>query len=231
MDLAMSDHATATRMKHAVILCHPKADSFNASLAKRYCETVSGFGHEAVLRDLYRIGFDPVLKAGEEPHDDFIPAPDVAAELAAIDGADVLVLVYPLWFGMPPAMLKGYVDRVLGAGFSFRSVRDHGAGHMLADKRLVSITTSGTNRAWLEEQGAWLSLRNLFDDYLRHAFSMRSTEHHHYSSIVEGLKRRFVDENLYDVEQKACALCGRINAESRDDRNQDPALLKSDRTT
>jgi NAD(P)H dehydrogenase (quinone) len=210
----MTDSSSINSPKHAVILCHPAADSFNAAVAKRYCDTVAGLGHQFVLRDLYRIGFDPVFKEGEQPSAaGFSPATDVAAELAMLDDIDVLVLVYPIWFAMPPAMMKGYVDRVLGAGFSFHAVHDRTGNHALSGKHLVSFTSSGTSVPWLEEQGAWVSLRNLFDNYLKNAFSMRSVEHVHFGSIVEGLKKRFVDENLYQVEQAARRIGGTIEAE------------------
>ena len=202
---------TTRKPKHAVILCHPELDSFNAAVAKRYCETVQQFGHEVVLRDLYRMGFDPVLKANEQAQSAFTLSPDVVNELKVIDGTDVFVLVYPIWFAMPPAMLKGYVDRVFGAGVSFRSVRNRQTTPLLYGKRLVSFTSSGTTLSWLAEQGAWVSLQNLFDHYLLRGFSMNSAEHKHYDSIVEGLEKRFVDEYLYDVEQNARRICGTID--------------------
>jgi NAD(P)H dehydrogenase (quinone) len=212
----MPDNSSSNRPKHAVILCHPRADSFNAAVAKRYCDTVSELGHEVVLRDLYRLGFDPVLKDEEQPSSaSFSPARDVEDELSALDGVDVLVLVYPFWFAMPPAMLKGYVDRVLGAGVSYRSVRDRTQASLLNGAQLVSFTSSGTSVPWLEEQGAWKSLRNLFDHYLKNAFGMRSVEHIHFGSIVEGLKKRFVDESLYQVEQTARRICSELNADDK----------------
>lgn len=196
--------------KHVVILCHPDPASFNAAVAERYCDTVRAMGHEAELRDLYRIGFDPVLKGEERPCDKFTPADDVAAELDLLADVDVLVLVYPIWFGMPPAMLKGYVDRVLGSGFTFSAVRQQVHHPLLTGKRLLSFTSSGNTRQWLEERGAWLSLRHLFDDYLKHAFSMESAEHIHFPAIVEGLSKRFVDEHLHQVEEAARHCCSCI---------------------
>ena len=51
--------------KHVVVLCHPESDSFNAAVAERYCAVVREIGQEVVLRDLYRMEFDPVLKASD----------------------------------------------------------------------------------------------------------------------------------------------------------------------
>src|SRR3546814_8019378 len=93
--------------KHAVILCHPKRDSFNGAVADAYCAAVRDIGHEVCLRDLYRIGFDPVLKDIERPGDPgFQSLPDVAEEVRLISGASVFVLIYSIWFGTPPAMLR-----------------------------------------------------------------------------------------------------------------------------
>lgn len=206
------EEASAITPRHVLVVCNPRLASFSMAIAQRYADTVTGLGQEVVVRDLYRIGFDPVLRAEEEPSSDFAPAPDVLEELAAIQGADVLVLIYPLWFGMPPALLKGYVDRVLGAGFSFRSVEQRAPHVLLSGARLVSFTSSGTRQPWLEEQGAWLSLRKLFDDYLCHAFSMHSSRHIHFGSVVEGLKPRFAAEHLFKVEEGARQICGEILA-------------------
>lgn len=202
--------------KHAVILCHPAPESFNAGVAARYGETARQNGHEVILRDLYRLGFDPVLKAGERPTAaDFHVAGDVAEEIALIGSADIFVLVYPLWFGTPPAMLKGYVERVFGSGFSHDAVRRRSRHPMLTGKRLLSFTSSGLAKPWLQEQGAWMSLRNVFDLYLARAFSMRDPEHVHFDSIVEGMKQRVIDENLFRVETEARRVCADVAADVR----------------
>src|SRR5690606_37450383 len=138
----------AARPKHAVIAAHPEAGSFTMSLARAYCGAVVAHGQEAVLRDLYRIGFDPVLKAEERGASPSAPpAPDVRAELDAIGGADIFVLVYPIWFATPPAMLKGYIERVFAAGFREPLVgrRLRSATHpLLGGRKLLGITASGS---------------------------------------------------------------------------------------
>lgn len=201
-------NAKKTPTRHAVILCHPDPDSFNASVADRYCQTVQAVGHEAVLRDLYRMHFDPVLKSNERPHLGAITiAEDVAAEIEAIRDADVFVLIYPIWFGTPPAMLKGYVERVFGAGFDHRAMREHDRHSFMAGKHLVSLSSSGNSIQWLEEQGAWLSLRNVFDHYLATAFSMASEEHIHFSNIVDPTTAHNVDVELLRVTEFAQKIC------------------------
>jgi NAD(P)H dehydrogenase (quinone) len=191
-------------VKHVVILCHPDPDSFNAGVAQTYCDAVTALGQQAVLRDLYRLPFDPVLKSDERPGPpEFCLHDDVSAELDILKDADVVVLVYPIWFGTPPAMLKGYVDRVFGANFHYHAIRDRSDGAPLRNKHLLSVTTSGNSKQWLEGQGAWLSLLHVFDQYLADAFSMTSSDHLHIGNISTPLAERFVNEELYRVTEKA----------------------------
>ncbi len=209
--LPQTRHDAVSEPKHAVILCHPDPDSFNAAVAKTYCEAVSANFHDAILRDLYSLKFDPVLKANEQPSaSEFIPRADVATELDVLSNSNVIVLVYPIWFGTPPAMLKGYVERVLGAGFGHRLMRERGGGSAAAGKHLVSISTSGNSSQWLDSQGAMVSLHNVFDNYLANAFSMASHAHLHLSNIVENMSDLTVRRELYRVTEFANATCARL---------------------
>lgn len=194
----------SSHVRHVIVLCHPDPDSFNAHVAQTYCETIKSLGQDAVLRDLYRLPFDPVLKTDERPGSpNYCLSDDVQTELDFLNDADVVVLVYPIWFGSPPAMLKGYIDRVFGANFHYRAIRDRSAGAPLHHKYLLSITTSGNSQQWLEGQGTWLSLLYVFDHYLADAFSMTSTDHLHLGNISTPLAERFVREELYRVKEKA----------------------------
>jgi NAD(P)H dehydrogenase (quinone) len=207
--------------RHAVILCHPDADSFNATVARRYCDVVREIGQVTVLRDLYRIGFDPILQSDERRQtDEAAYARDVGAEIELIRDADVFVLIYPIWFGTPPAMLKGYVERVFGAGFDHRAIHDRSPHAFMAGKHLLSLSSSGNSIQWLEGQGAWLSLRTVFDNYLATAFSMDSTEHTHFSNIVDGLTQQTVDEEMQRVTEIARKTCARFVGGPSDKRTR-----------
>ena len=201
------------RFKHAVILCHPDQASFNVAVAQQYVRSATAMGHEAFLRDLYRMRFDPILRSEERPgRDEFMLSGDVVEELSILQGSDVIVFVYPIWFGLPPAMLKGYVDRVLGAGFPFTGLRDRAADSLLTGKRLLSFSSSGTSRQWLEEQGAWMALRMVFDKYLERGFSMIGSDHIHFSSIVDGLGEAELRQHLNQVELAAQKMCSSLGA-------------------
>lgn len=214
----MEDQSVTDRpLKHAVILCHPEERSFNGAIAAAYCEAVQKLGHEYILRDLYRMDFDPVLRGWERATDaQFALGPDVGRELDLLRGCDVFTLVYPIWFGTPPAMLKGYVERVLGSGVTPHSVEGRTQTELLGGKRLLSFTTSAMSDPWLNEQGQWMSLRYIFDHYLAHAFGMAGDDHVHFANVRPGMEPRWAQQHLYEVEQRARQIC----ATALDDRRK-----------
>lgn len=185
---------------HSVIVCNPSRDSFSMSIARRYAQVVGEVGDTVVIRDLYRLDFSPVLSKSEI---DGCEPEDVTKEKTALLGTDVFVLVYPIWFGTPPAMLKGYIERVLAAGFTYREMKAHKPQPLLKDKLLVSFTTSGSLRAWLEEKGVMMSLQNLFDRYLADVFGLRATKHYHFDGVGPEAKPWEFGMHLKDVEEAA----------------------------
>ncbi|MGN6376809.1 MAG: NAD(P)H-dependent oxidoreductase [Sphingomonas sp.] len=205
---------TLDTIRHLVILGHPEPGSFNHQVARTYVDTVHACGQHATLRDLYALGFDPRLVATDRPgHGLQKPAPGVAAELEALAGVRVLTLVYPIWFGSAPAMIKGYVDRVLGSGFAERDIKAANPHPLLAGARLVTFSSSATTMPWLSERGQWISLRQAFDHYLADIFAMRETRHYHFDAIVGGLARRFIEERLEETRQRARELCATLEQE------------------
>lgn len=193
--------------KHAIIACHPEAKSFTLSIAERYAATVRSHGHEVVTRDLYRTGFDPVLKGRERLGE---PSDDIAKEWGHLGKPDVYVLVYPIWFGTPPAMLKGYIDRVFGAG-RVRGWRGEGAtGDLLRGNRLVSLTSSGSMRAWLDEKGILGSLRTVYDHYFADVFGFAETHRFHFDGVTDEIPEREIRMHLLDVENAAREVMSRM---------------------
>ena len=192
-------------VKHAVIVCHPAEESFTMSVAKRYADTVSARGQQVLLRDLYRMDFDPVLR-DEERFGDL--REDVAKEWALLGKVDIFVLVYPIWFGAPPAMLVGYIDRVLGAG------RERGLegeeGELVAGKRLVSLTSSGSMRAWLNEKGVLNSLRTVYDRYLSDVFGFVETARYHFDGVGPDTPERDIRIHLTAAENAAREVMSRL---------------------
>lgn len=175
--------ARAAAMKHAIIFGHPNADSFTASVARAYSDSVSACGDDAVVRDLYRLGFDPRLQAGEIPSPGFAAEPDVAAERAALANVDVFTFVYPLWFNAPPAIVLGYMQRVFGLGFGFAAGLT-GNRPLLTKGKMVSFTSSGAPTEWLQKEGGWDAMRTLFDEHFAAVCGLDVVAHQHFGHIV-----------------------------------------------
>jgi putative NADPH-quinone reductase len=105
-------------MKVLVILGHPKKGSFNHAIANTVVETLLNNGHEVFFHDLYEEKFDPIISSQEIPKGASL---EKATEKHCneVSNADGIVIVHPNWWGQPPAILKGWIDRVLRPGVAY----------------------------------------------------------------------------------------------------------------
>lgn len=189
-------------MKHAVILAHPKPTSFCATIARTCVEHLRATGHTAVLRDLYELDFDPRLKAEELPTPHGVnPAADVAAERRGLSDVDSFIFVYPFWFNAPPAILKGYVDRVFSMGFGYAPAAG-GTEPLLDGKTLLSFSTSGAPETWMNTTGALKALMTVFDLHLSGVCGPRVLDHEHFGSIVSNITAESVADMLDRVRAR-----------------------------
>jgi putative NADPH-quinone reductase len=153
-----------------LILCHPQAGSFNHAVAERARETLASAGHQVLFHDLYREGFDPVLTSAEHRRGVSFDEQVVrhTEELAACGG---LVFVHPEWWGQPPALLKGWVDRVLRPGVAYETAGeeapDQAPAPLLGDKAALVLATRDAGaraglleKVWLEGVFAFCGIRN-----------------------------------------------------------------------
>lgn len=199
---------TVIQMKHAVILAHPNPASFCAAIAATCVEALQASGGAAILRDLYRMDFDPCMKAAELPTQaGFAPEPDVVAERQVLADVDSFVFVYPFWFNAPPAILKGYVDRVFCMGFGFRPVFG-GTEPLLTGRRLTSFTTSGAPDRWVRSTGAVDALRAVFDDHLAAVCGLTVQDHRHFGSVLSNLTEESARDMLAEVGEALAAAFG-----------------------
>jgi putative NADPH-quinone reductase len=97
-----------------------------------------------VYHDLYAERFDPILAAQELSKDTPLD-PVIAAHVAEVAAADGFVVVHPNWWGQPPAILKGWIDRVLRQGSAYEFTASGVVG-LLRGKRAVVLSTSNTPR-------------------------------------------------------------------------------------
>lgn len=189
-------------MKHAVVVAHPNPESLTLSCAAAYRDAAEAAGHEVIVRDLYRMGFDPCLKAPEIPGPQGYAAfPDIVAERELLTNVDVFAFVYPLWFNAPPAILKGYVDRVFSMGFGY-APSFGGTEPRLVGRRLISVTLSGAPDRWIRDTGALSALLTLFDRHLASMCGLRLLDHLHFGGVVDGIRREAAEEILADVRAR-----------------------------
>lgn len=140
-------------MQVVVVLAHPNSDSFSHAIAHRACVGLRGAGHEVHVLDLYAQGFraamsldDHVAYHGDHPAID----PMVADHGALVLRADALVFVYPTWWSSLPAMLKGWLERVMVPGVAF-VFNDKGKVRpgLTNVRRIVGISTYGSPRSYV----------------------------------------------------------------------------------
>ncbi|WP_326953095.1 NAD(P)H-dependent oxidoreductase [Amycolatopsis sp. NBC_01286] len=136
-----------------VLLAHPRPGSFNHALADRVRAALAAAGRPVRFHDLYAEGFNPVLTA-EEAYtsgtraEDFLaaePDPLVRRHREELRDAAGLIAIHPNWWGKPPAILSGWLDRILVPGVAYRLDDAGGAPEsLLALEHLFVVNTSDT---------------------------------------------------------------------------------------
>jgi NAD(P)H dehydrogenase (quinone) len=172
-----------TAQRHLVVFSHPNPRSFNAEVCRAYVETLEGLGHVVVLRDLYALRFDPVLRledfeavrAGSTPV-------DVRVEQDYVRWAEVITFISPIWWIAWPAMLKGYVDRVFSLNFAYRYAAG-GVEGCLAGRRGVIISSSGSTMENFVETGKLTAVRTAQDLYTMEFCAIAMVEHLHLAPV------------------------------------------------
>jgi len=106
-------------MNVSVILAHPDVQSFNHAIARAAVEELKHNRHRVFFHDLHAERFDPLLPAREIPKDAPLP-PDITTHCREIAAADGIIVVHPNWWGQPPAILTGWIDRVIRPGWAYR---------------------------------------------------------------------------------------------------------------
>jgi len=134
-------------MNISVILAHPYRSSFNHAIAQTVVEQLENNGHGVFFHDLYGEDFDPLLIGKEIPQDASLPQ-IIGEHCKEIGEAEGIIIVHPNWWGQPPAILKGWIDRVIRPGIAYEFLEgDSGEGipaGLLRAKAAVVINTSNT---------------------------------------------------------------------------------------
>src|SRR5262245_51271637 len=134
-------------MRVLLLYCHPRPQSFIGALCADALQILPANGRQLDVFDLYAEAFDPVLSAEEMTT--YAAASEHAARLRR---AEALVAIYPTWWYGPPAMLKGYFERLWAPGVAFSLEGGATAGLLSNIRQLLVITTYGAPRDFIERE-------------------------------------------------------------------------------
>jgi len=146
-NIALEESEGSRTMQISVILAHPTPDSFNHAIAQASMAELKQGGHHVSFHDLYAEKFDPILPASEISEEASLPE-EIRRHCEEVASADGIIIVHPNWWGQPPAILKGWVDRVIRPGIAYRFADgDQGEGvpiGLLKAKVACVFNTSNT---------------------------------------------------------------------------------------
>ena len=128
-----------------VVFAHPVPGSFTEAIRDRVSAGLLGAGWTLDKVDLYEDGFDPCVTAAELVGSASARDPVVTAHIERLSRASALVFVYPTWWGAQPAIMKGWLDRILLRGDGRRALR--------SIRRLVVVSPHGSSRLRNGAQG------------------------------------------------------------------------------
>ncbi|GKU81749.1 NAD(P)H-dependent oxidoreductase [Niallia sp. NCCP-28] len=131
-------------MKALAVYSHPNHNSLNFAFLQKVIKGAEENAHISELKvlDLYKENFNPALvfnkeKRRRDMHND----PDLELYRKQILWADILIFIYPMWWGRPPAMLLGYIDQMFSANFAYKDKKGLLPEGLLKGKSVVCITT------------------------------------------------------------------------------------------
>ncbi|MGF6590011.1 NAD(P)H-dependent oxidoreductase [Pseudomonas sp. 2835] len=147
-------------MNVLIVHAHPEPQSFTTALRDQAVATFTAQGHQVQVSDLYAMNWNPVASAADffsRENPDYLVyaleqrlgvksqsiAADIQQELDKLLWADLVVLNFPIFWFSAPAMLKGWIDRVLVSGVCYGGKRFYDQGGLVGKKALVTVTLGG----------------------------------------------------------------------------------------
>lgn len=170
-------------MKHLIISAHPNPQSFNRALVEEVIKATRQAGGETVVRDLYTLDFNPVLSWRElnASMEGIVPA-EIKFEQKLITEADLITFIYPLWWMGFPAILKGYLDRVLSYGFAYQNENNISVG-LLGHKKIQQFITMGNSIEKYQQLGFDKALKSCLVDGLFNFCGITDIQHDIFGNI------------------------------------------------
>jgi NAD(P)H dehydrogenase (quinone) len=156
-------------MKILIIHAHPEPQSFCTAMKNTAVETFQELGHEVQVSDLYEMSWNPVASADDfqvrsqpdylvyaleqrESYKNGKTALDIQSEIDKLKWCDVLIFNFPMYWFSVPAILKGWIDRVLISGYCYGGKRFYDQGGLKGKKGMLSFTLGGREHMFGEDK-------------------------------------------------------------------------------
>ena len=135
-----------------IIYAHPAQDGHCHAILQETTRILTEKNIAFEVLDLYKMGFDPVLHDNElYSHGRREVSAQTKSIQEKISATDKLIFIYPVWWNSMPAMMKGFLDKVLTSPFAYKYDGGIPQRHLTGKKALIMMTT-----------GASRTLGNLF---------------------------------------------------------------------
>jgi len=206
-------------MNHLIIYANHNDGSFNHAVLENITKKFLSLGHEVVVRNLYKLNWNPVLTTEDLKalHQGEIPA-DIAREQELVAWSDMLTVIYPVWWTSMPAILKGYFDRVFSYGFAYGPT-PNGIEGFLKGKKVLLLSSTGQPRDIYEQSGMYKAMNMTTDTGIFKFCAMDVIGHIYFPSIQtvsDKVREEYIDavikfiDNYFLVNGKNYSYADRI---------------------
>ena len=208
-------------MNHLIIYANHNDGSFNHAVLENITEKYRSLGHEVTVRNLYKLNWNPVLTSEDLAalHNGQVPS-DIATEQKLVARADMLTVIYPVWWTGMPAILKGYFDRVFSFGFAY-GFTENGLEGFLKGKKVLLLSSTGQPKEIYEASGMYKAMNMTTDKGIFEFCAMDVIAHIYFPSIqsvsdeirgeyIESVKE-FID-NYFSFNGKSYSHADRVVA-------------------
>lgn len=197
-------------MKVFSLIAHPRKDSFCHAISELACTTLQAVGHTIIHHDLYAEEFDPCLKESEAytVGDTFEEAlarsddPLVQHHRQQIGEAEGILVVHPNWWGKPPAILAGWMDRVLVPGVAYRLETADGRPEALLHLRNAVVFNTSDTEAERERLELGDPLQSIWTQCVLPYCGAKDVQRHVFRPVVGSSEEQ--RENWFNEVEAVC---------------------------
>ena len=188
--------------RQLIIMSHPSGGTLTSVVLSEISIFYEKFGQEIVLRDLYKMGFNPVIsKEDIEASKSGSALEDVLKEQKLVEKADLITFIYPVWWTGMPAIMKGYIDRVFCEGFAYRQ-DETGMKQPLNGKKVIIVNTSGKPGSPYMRGGVYDSTCAFCDKNIFDFLGMEVVMHYVLQDVDENTGYAELKEKIWLLKQE-----------------------------